>query len=304
MKESDTRTITLVGGRVIKYAVFGRDAPDAPTIFFFHGFPGSHPEGELLASAALKHTARIVSLSRPGFGGSTPAPSRTILDWPADVTAVADEVLSDQKSRFVIVSFSAGAPYALACLRSIPPTRLAGAVLLSGLYPGTAGLPLGTRALFALGSVAPTLAAVGIEQTLGRVARDGPRLERAMIRDFEGRGVAEAAVVEDPEARGVLARSTQLAVADGGAGTACEAGLLWRDWGFKLEELSVGEGRLLMWHGKEDGNVPVSMAEKAAAVLAGSELRVFPDLAHTSLLVRKAEDTVVAAIKMLHVRVD
>lgn len=299
MNETDTETTKLADGRVIKYAVFGRNAPDAPTIFFFHGFPGSHPEGELLASAALKHTARIISLSRPGFGGSTPAPSRTILEWPADVTAVADELLSSPDGRFAVVSFSAGAPYALACLRSIPRARLAGAVLLSGLYPGTAGLPLGTRALFALGSVAPSLAAVGIEQTLGRVARDGPRLERAMVRDFGGRGAAEAAVVEDHEARGVLARSTQLAVVGGGAGTACEAGLLWRDWGLRLEELEVGDGRLLMWHGKEDGNVPVGMAEKAAAVLVGSELRVFPDLAHTSLIVSKAEDVVVAAIKML-----
>ncbi|TLD18137.1 hypothetical protein PspLS_10438 [Pyricularia sp. CBS 133598] len=299
MKDSDTRTATLADGRVIKYAVFGCDAPDAPIIFFFHGFPGSHPEGELLASAALKHTARIVSLSRPGFGGSTSVPSRAILDWSADVTAVADELLSNPDGRFVIVAFSAGSPYALACLRSIPRARLAGAVLLSGLYPGTAGLPLGTRALFALGSVAPSLTAVGIEQTLGRVARDGPRLERSMVSDFGRRGAAEAAVVQDPEARGALARSTQLAVVDGGSGTACEAGLLWRDWGFKLEELSAGEGRLLMWHGKEDGNVPVDMAEKAAAVLAGSELRVFPDLGHTSLLVSKAEEIIVAAVKML-----
>ncbi|TLS26137.1 hypothetical protein PpBr36_04876 [Pyricularia pennisetigena] len=299
MKESDTRTATLADSRVIKYAVFGRDAPDVPTIFFLHGFPGSHPEGELLASAALKHTARIVSVSRPGFGGSTCLPSRAILDWPADLTAVADALSGSPHSRFAVVAFSAGAPYALACLRAIPPARLAGAVLVSGLYPGTAGLPLGTRALFALGSVAPSLAAVGIEQTLGRVARDPPRLERSLVRDFRGRGAAEAAVVEHPEARGVLARSTQLAVVDGGAGTACEAGLLWRDWGFKLDELSVGQRRLLMWHGKEDTNVPVDMAEKTAAVLAGSELRVFPDLAHVSLLVARAEEIVVSAIEML-----
>lgn len=61
--------------------------------------------------------ARCVTLDRPGLGLSTFQPNRRIVDFPADVLAVADHLKVD---KFHVVGISGGAPYALVCAKEIP----------------------------------------------------------------------------------------------------------------------------------------------------------------------------------------
>jgi pimeloyl-ACP methyl ester carboxylesterase len=49
---------------------------------------------------------------RPGYGGSTPQPDRTVADAAADVAALADQL---QVGRFAVWGASGGGPHALAC---------------------------------------------------------------------------------------------------------------------------------------------------------------------------------------------
>lgn len=80
-------TLTLKDGRKLGYAILA--APNvsqaAPTVLYFHGWPGSHPEGGMLKTSVMQRQMRLVTLSRPGFGESSLKPDLTHLDWANDV---------------------------------------------------------------------------------------------------------------------------------------------------------------------------------------------------------------------------
>lgn len=102
--------IVLGGGRELAYADLGR--PGGPCVFFFHGAPMSRlhlvPLEEQFAARGL----RVISPDRPGYGRSSPQPGRSLSDWPADVTGLADALGLD---RFLVAGHSSGGAYALAC---------------------------------------------------------------------------------------------------------------------------------------------------------------------------------------------
>jgi predicted esterase len=50
------------------------------------------------------------------------------------------------------------------------------------------------------------------------------------------------------------------------------------------------KGKLVLWHGGADANIPLAMVEKAHELLAGSELRVEAEEAHASLLLHKVNE--------------
>ena len=75
---------------------------------------GTPHTGALLAphvDAAAARGIRLVSVARPGFGGSMRAPGRSIADAAADVLRVADLLGIE---RFVVTGYSGGGPHALA----------------------------------------------------------------------------------------------------------------------------------------------------------------------------------------------
>src|SRR4051812_27778401 len=111
---SESQRLTLPDGRELAYGIFGNTAsgPEAPTVLYFHGFPGSHHEAGLFAPAAARHGLRLIAPSRPGSDASSPHSKRRFADFAADVLALVDH-LSVQ--RFTILAVSAGSPYAL-CL--------------------------------------------------------------------------------------------------------------------------------------------------------------------------------------------
>jgi pimeloyl-ACP methyl ester carboxylesterase len=100
----------------------------------------------------------VIAVDRPGHGLSDFQPDRTLLDWPTDITALADALGFE---RFAAVGMSAGGPYVLACAYSIPD-RLTTATLIAGAAPLNdpeifKHLPRQLRATFGLARRAPWL---------------------------------------------------------------------------------------------------------------------------------------------------
>jgi pimeloyl-ACP methyl ester carboxylesterase len=116
--------MVLPDGRTLGYLVWG--ASDGHVIALCHPATGVVQPGWETASAV---GARIVFPDRPGFGRSTFAPGRTILDWASDVAALMAHLGIDT---FSVAGVSACTPYALAC-----GARLAGAVNAIGVIAGT-----------------------------------------------------------------------------------------------------------------------------------------------------------------------
>ena len=83
-------------------------------MFYFHGFPGSQVECDLLQPERELPgvDVRLIALDHPGFGSSTFQPGRRTLDWATDVDEAADLLGLD---RFAVLGVSGGGPCALAC---------------------------------------------------------------------------------------------------------------------------------------------------------------------------------------------
>ena len=141
----DDQAFFLPGGRVLGYAEYG--CQTGYPLMFFHGFPSSRLEAHDLDQIARRRYLRIIAPDRPGFGLSTSQPHRRIMDWPADVQALAHHL---RLSRFAVLGGSGGGPYALACAHALPPEMLSAVGIMAGAPPwqaGTQGVPMSARAV-------------------------------------------------------------------------------------------------------------------------------------------------------------
>ncbi|KAK1676610.1 Alpha/Beta hydrolase protein [Colletotrichum godetiae] len=314
-RRAETRTLQLPDSRTLSFAVFGAGAetftttnpspthqtqrPPRPAavLFYFHGFPSSHEEASIFHQAARRHGVQIIALDRPGHAGSSFQPNRRIVDWPVDVLAFAD---SFAISRFGVLGLSGGAPYVFACWKAIPRERLVAAGVCSGLFPpefGYAGMLLQGRVMLTVAPWLTPLVAWGMEMSLGRVARDEARPERfegIVLEDLKSRPEVDRDVFDRDlgGVRSAMLASVRDAVVPGGWGPAWDVKLAGSHWGFEIGEPEVGPGEMVWWHGREDVNVPVGLAERAAECVTGAEVRFMEGEGHVSLVVSKAEEVI------------
>jgi pimeloyl-ACP methyl ester carboxylesterase len=133
-KDRTNKQIKLKDGRMLGYDEYG--APDGKPVIFIHGFPGSRLDWPLFDpdDSAVELNARIIAVDRPGMGLSDFKPGREILDWPDDVTELADML---QMDKFAVLAVSGGGPYGNACAFKIPE-RLTETAIVCGMGPSEA----------------------------------------------------------------------------------------------------------------------------------------------------------------------
>lgn len=156
--DETTDTIRLGNGRTLAFCEFGD--PKGTPVFVFHGGVGSRGFGLLFEEAAADLGVRIISPDRPGYGRSDPQPDRTLLDWPADVSALGDSLGLDA---FCLLGVSGGGPWAAACAFALPD-RLRSVGLASPVGPPAAPRSIGIRLIARLARHLPWLASVPIKR--------------------------------------------------------------------------------------------------------------------------------------------
>ena len=189
-------SIRLPDGRRLGYAEYGD--PAGKPVLHFHGTPDSRLEGTLpsVAEAAARLGVRLILPDRPGIGLSDFKPGRAILDWPADVLALADAL---NLPRFALMGLSGGGPYAAACAYKIPQ-RLTRVGIISGVappdMPGAMGLLDRTSdgQAVRLGAKSPWLLRLVLAYTVFQFRRDPAKL------------VAQTAAEVSPPDQAALAR--------------------------------------------------------------------------------------------------
>ncbi|HLU55489.1 MAG TPA: alpha/beta hydrolase [Pseudonocardia sp.] len=256
-----TRDLRLADGRDLCV----HDTGDGDvTLVWHHGTPQTGALYEPLLGLARERGIRLVSYARPGYGGSTPRPGRTVGSAGDDLAEVADVLCLD---RFAVMGSSSGGSHALACA-ALLPDRVTGVVCFAALAPFT-----GDDAWF-----------------------DGMRDDGALRAAVAGRA-AQARYGEqygfDPACftESDIAALAGTWVAMGvDAGTAGRAGpdgqidddvALVTDWG---ADLAAVEAPVLLVHGEQDRVVPVAHALQLTRCLGQSELWLRPDDGHISVL--------------------
>jgi pimeloyl-ACP methyl ester carboxylesterase len=284
----ETRTLQLADGRLLSYVEYG--SPDGPALFLFHGFPGSRLDAPALWRGE-PHNVRVVAPDRPGTGRSTFQPGRRLIDWADDVRQLADSL---DISRFRAIGFSGGGAYALAAAHGLGD-RVIAAASVAGVGPldtreALAGMNRSNRLLFGMARRTPwllRLLAVPNARThthkpaatyaKAMAEKSVPAPDRQVMRDSRFTEISVAAMPE-PFRQGVR-------------GFVQELRMYVEPWGF---DPSAIQQPTFIWHGDQDVNVPLEMAQRLADRIPNSSLSVCPDEAH--LLLPRHWDEVVAQL--------
>lgn len=246
---------------------------------YFHGSPSSASESRLFGTSADVKSAgiRLIAVDRPGSAGSSFQQDRRILDWPADVTAVARHLGLD---RFAVLGYSGGGPYALVCAYQIAE-RLTAVVTVSGTAPFevpgvTDDISPDSWRFMQLARSRP-MASRAISWFMGLMARVAPgRLAAQAIRSLPD---ADAAALAEPELAAAFARMVYETTHGSARGAQHDTALMIGPWGFDPAEITMP---VTMWHGTEDRNAPPAMARWLADRMPRADLRWLEGDGHIS----------------------
>ena len=121
--------VTTPDGRTLTCQEGG--APDGFPMIVHWGTPSGRMLFDDHVRDAEADGIRLVSFDRPGYGGSSPLPGRTVADMAQETALVADAIGAQ---RFATWGISGGGPHALACA-ALLPTRVTAAASLAAVAP-------------------------------------------------------------------------------------------------------------------------------------------------------------------------
>lgn len=255
------RTFELADGRTLAYLDLGD--PDGSVVISNHGGLSSRLDVAAADDAARAAGVRLVSPDRPGVGGSTRQPHRTLADWPADVAALADHLGAE---RFAVMGWSLGGPYAAACAHALPE-RVRALALIASPIPSDWDDE---------GNHLNRMDRVFLELS-GKAAP----LDRAVFALM--RGAAHRmpkAFAKQSGVGGDLAVEVPAAVAEGLAdtkGVVEDYRVFGAPWGFDPADLRVPTH---LWQGDADDLVPPVWGERLADAIPGAELTAVAGASH------------------------
>ena len=259
--------------------VLAAGPPDGLAFVFHTGTPAGLVAFPPMVEAAAVRGLRTVQYARPGYGGSTPLPGRTVADAAGDVAAILDALGHDA---FVTAGWSGGGPHALACA-ALLPGRCRSAASIAGVAPHEAD---GLDWLDAMGPE-------NVEEFGAAAAGEGPLtafLEEAAagLRAVTAPEVAAALGGLAPEVdvaaltsdfAQFLASTFRASVASGIAGWRDDDLAFVRPWGFGLEIATP----VAIWQGGQDRMVPYDHGRWLADHIPGARAHLVPGEGHLSL---------------------
>ncbi|KAJ5808229.1 hypothetical protein N7474_009498 [Penicillium riverlandense] len=279
----DGQTIHLPDERQLGYAEYGC-ATGLP-LMWFHGYPSSRLEGQGIDKIAQQLGIRVIAPDRPGFGLSTVQAHRHILDWPADVQALAGHL---GLAHFAVLGGSGGAPYALACAHGLPADMLSGVGIMAGAGPWQAGahhMPLLYRVTAQAAHYWPAALRWLLDLSVWMLRK--VLATRTVTRWLDNSIQKSISKKEQENGRSVEERRQRTlrmmfeGFAQGSDASVDEAKLLTQDWGIPFEDVTYDP--ILMWHGAKDYNAPVAMVRYMAERLPHCVLKVYADHTHFTL---------------------
>ena len=250
-------------GRQVHYRVSG--PTDGVPLIFHHGTPGAVTPIRALERAAHARGLRLVTTSRPGYGGSGRFAGRSVADVADDIKALV-EMLGAK--RCLVAGWSGGGPHSLACAARVP--EVAASLVIAGVAPsGVPGLD------FTAGMSEENLTEFGATFEGETRLREYLDVQREFLREATASHILVAlstllpdvdrAVMTDEFAED-MAASFREALVSGVDGWLDDDLAFIHPWGFDLDEISCP---VMVWQGSADLMVPFSHGEWLASNVPG-----------------------------------
>ena len=274
---TEPEVLELPDGRLLDVYVSG--PADGIPLIFHHGTPASGLPERAIERPAHRHGLRLVSASRPGYGGSTPQPGRRAVDVVSDSRAVLEHLGAD---RCLVAGWSGGGPHALACAARLE--EAAAALVIAGVAPYDAeGLDwlagMGEENVTEFGAVL-----AGEEQLRAYL-----EAERGGYEDLTVEGLIASMESLLPDVDRVLLTDEfgqdMLAGFKDGLRLGVEGWLeddfaFAEPWGFDLTEIAIPT---MIWQGSADLMVPYEHGRWLAAHLPNASVHLEQDEGHLSI---------------------
>ena len=241
----------------------------------FHGAPSSRLQCTFLDEHFAEYGLRIVSPDRPGYGGSSPQPGRTLADWPADVAALADALGIDH---FGVIGGSSGGPYAAVCCALLPERIIGGIITASPIpldWPGARDhYP---QTVLDIMDLLPDEDAA-IAWYTDRFGADGSRLPKP---DPSELPKPDAAMLADETFAQHMQQVREEALRQGIAGFVQDLLAQFRPWPFDPAQISVP---VQVNHGELDTLVPIAYSHQIAQRIPGADFSELTGHGHMSVM--------------------
>ena len=258
--------------------------PGGFPLLFHGGSPSAAVPYPPFDAAVRDAGLRLITYSRPGYGGSTARPrdEPRFVDDVADSQAILDALGVD---RFVTAGWSGGGPRALGCAALLPDRCLA-AASIAGVGPHD-GDGLDWKAGMADENVVEyTTAEKGREAYAAWCEVEFLPMVLANVDDMaEGMGGLLPPADKEAMDRGFtewLTETFHRAGAQRTAGVVDDGQAAVRSWGFDLGSITVPT---LVYQGRQDAMVPYAHGEWLAAHVPGTEAHLTDDDGHLTWVI-------------------
>ncbi len=265
-------------GRVLKVLEDG-DRAGRP-VLVHNGTPNSRLLFAPDVENAHRRGIRLISYDRPGYGGSTRQPGRTVGDCAEDVREIAAALGID---RLAVWGISGGGPHAIACAALLPDLVVSVGVLASIAPWGAEGLDyfsgMGELNVEDISLMLEDPAAARAKCERDRVQMLAETLPE-LIEFLKTLLAPVDAAALTGELGQYLIDSTRSGMGTGSDGWWDDGVAILEPWGFELGAIRTP---VLLLHGRHDRFVPFAHGEWLARAIPGVEARLTDDDGHLTL---------------------
>lgn len=284
--ETKTTSVGSPDGRSL--CVESGGDPAGRPVLVHGGTPNSRHLANPWLQDAEQRGIHLISYDRPGYGGSTAQPGRSVADCVNDVRTIADAFGID---RLAVWGISGGGPHALACAALLPDLVSAVATLASlGPY-GAPGLDYFTG----MGQANADDIQLFLDDPAAARQKSLKDREEALQRTPETILEGMASLLSPADAAALTYEFASFLIACNKDGLAPGDQGWWDDgcahlapWGFSLDAIEIP---VQLWHGAQDQFVPFQHGQWLAQHIPGVDAHLTDNDGHITLAVNRVPET-------------